>query len=62
MPIEDGTNNVVWILEPATLEVVDYFGRLGKNAGQFYRLHNLAVNSCGNLQHGSQRGTTPAEV
>ena len=47
--IPDGTNNVVWILDRATLEVVDDFGRLGKNAGQFYRLHNLAIDSRGNL-------------
>ena len=47
--IPDGTNNVIWILDRATLEVRDYFGRLGKNAGQFYRLHNLAIDSRGNL-------------
>ena len=47
--VPDGTNNVVWILDRASLDVVDYFGRLGKNAGQFYRLHNLAIDSRGNL-------------
>ena len=47
--IPDGTNNVVWILDRSSLEVVDHFGRLGKNAGQFYRLHNLAIDSRGNL-------------
>ena len=47
--IPDGTNNVVWIVDRSSLEVVDYFGRLGKNAGQFYRLHNLAIDSRGNL-------------
>ena len=47
--IPDGTNNVIWILDRETLEVRDRFGRLGKNAGQFYRLHNLAVDSRGNL-------------
>jgi DNA-binding beta-propeller fold protein YncE len=47
--VPDGTNNVVWILERASLEVVDSFGRLGKNAGQFYRLHNVAIDSTGNL-------------
>ena len=47
--IPDGTNNVVWILDRASLTVVDRFGRLGKNAGQFYRLHNLAIDSRGNL-------------
>ena len=47
--IPDGTNNVIWILDRASLEVQTYFGRLGKNAGQFYRLHNLAIDSRGNL-------------
>ena len=47
--VPDGTNNVVWILDRATLSVEDSFGRLGKNAGQFYRLHNLAIDSLGNL-------------
>ena len=47
--VPDGTNNVVWILERETLEVQGQFGRLGKYAGQFYRLHNLAIDSRGNL-------------
>ena len=47
--VPDGTNNVVWILNRSTLEVIDQFGRLGKYAGQFYRLHNLAIDSGGNL-------------
>ena len=47
--VPDGTNNVVWILERETLEVAGRFGRLGKYAGQFYRLHNLAIDSRGNL-------------
>ena len=47
--VPDGTNNVVWILNRSTLEIVGQFGRLGKYAGQFYRLHNLAIDSGGNL-------------
>ena len=47
--VPDGTNNVVWILDRMSLAVVDHFGRLGKNAGQFYRLHNLDIDSRGNL-------------
>ena len=47
--VPDGTNNVVWILDRLSLEVVDHVGRLGKNAGQFYILHNLAIDSSGNL-------------
>jgi len=47
--IADGTNNVIWIVERQSLEVLSHFGRLGKNAGQFYRLHNLDIDSKGNL-------------
>ena len=47
--IPDGTNNVIWILDRESLEVVDHFGRMGKYAGQFYRLHNVAIDSRGNL-------------
>ena len=47
--VPDGTNNVVWILDRESLEVQGRFGRLGKYAGQFYRLHNLAIDSRGNL-------------
>ena len=47
--VPDGTNNVIWILDRASLTVVDRFGRMGKYAGEFYRLHNLAVDSRGNL-------------
>ncbi len=47
--ISDSTNNVVWILDRETLEIRDHFGRLGKNAGQFYRLHTLGIDSQGNL-------------
>ena len=47
--VPDSTNNVVWVLDRASLEVVDSIGRLGKNAGQFYRLHYLAVDSRGNI-------------
>ena len=47
--IPDGTNNVIWILDRASLTVVNHFGRMGKYAGEFYRLHNLAIDSGGNL-------------
>ena len=47
--VPDGTNNVVWILDRESLTVAGRFGRMGKYAGQFYRLHNLAIDSRGNL-------------
>lgn len=47
--VADGTNNVVWVVDRQSLTVESHFGRLGKNAGQFYRLHNLDIDSRGNL-------------
>lgn len=49
MYIPDGTNNKVWILNRESLEVVSSFGRGGRNAGQFGWLHNVAMDSKGNL-------------
>lgn len=45
----DGTNQKVWILERETLEILDTFGRGGRSAGQFHWVHNLVVDSKGNL-------------
>jgi DNA-binding beta-propeller fold protein YncE len=45
----DGTNQKVWILEREALEILDSFGRGGRSAGQFHWVHNLAVDSKGNL-------------
>lgn len=47
--VADGTNNVVWILERESLEVVGEFGRSGRWAGQFQWVHNVAVNSRGDV-------------
>jgi DNA-binding beta-propeller fold protein YncE len=47
--VPDGTNNVIWILDRETLEVVHYFGRGGRAPGQFDWLHDLVVDSHGNL-------------
>jgi len=45
----DGTNQQVYVLRRASLEVVSTFGGAGHWAGQFYGAHNLAVDSKGNL-------------
>jgi DNA-binding beta-propeller fold protein YncE len=45
----DGTNQQVYVLRRATLQVVSTFGGAGHWAGQFYGAHNLAVDSKGNL-------------
>ncbi|MBN8943904.1 MAG: hypothetical protein J0H01_30630 [Rhizobiales bacterium] len=45
----DGANNEVRILERASGNVVGAFGRSGRNAGEFHWIHNLAVDSRGNI-------------
>ncbi|MGH7569102.1 MAG: fumarylacetoacetate hydrolase family protein, partial [Gemmatimonadales bacterium] len=47
--VPDGTNMKVWILKRDDLRVVGSFGRGGRQAGQFGWVHNLAVDSRGNL-------------
>jgi 2-keto-4-pentenoate hydratase/2-oxohepta-3-ene-1,7-dioic acid hydratase in catechol pathway len=50
--VPDGTNMKVWILRRDDLSVVGSFGRGGRQAGQFGWIHNLAVDSRGNLYTG----------
>ena len=45
----DGENNVVWNLLRDTGRVLGTFGRSGRSAGQFHWIHNLAVDSKGNV-------------
>ncbi len=45
----DGTNQKMWILSRSTLDVVGTFGNGGRSAGQFHWVHNVAVDSRGNL-------------
>jgi DNA-binding beta-propeller fold protein YncE len=45
----DGANHVVWVLERSTLTPVGRFGWAGRNAGQFGWVHNLAMDSQGNV-------------
>ncbi len=47
--INDGTNQLIYVLDRQTLEVVSTFGGAGHWAGQFYGAHNLAVNARGDL-------------
>ncbi len=49
MYIADGMNMKVWILNRSTLRVVGSFGHGGRNAGQFGWVHNVAMDSKGNL-------------
>lgn len=47
--IADGMNMKIWILNRESLEVVGSFGEGGRNAGQFGWLHNLVMDSKGNI-------------
>ncbi|MGI4848877.1 MAG: hypothetical protein ACRYGK_12160 [Janthinobacterium lividum] len=45
----DGENNKVWIFNRVSGQVADTFGRNGRYAGEFHWVHNLAVDSQGNI-------------
>jgi DNA-binding beta-propeller fold protein YncE len=45
----DGENNYIWMLQRATEEILGTFGRNGRQAGQFHWVHNLVVDSKGNM-------------
>jgi DNA-binding beta-propeller fold protein YncE len=47
--VADGTNRRIWILDRDTLEVAGSFGRGGRQAGQFDWVHNIAIDSAGNV-------------
>ena len=49
MYIADGMNMKVWVLNRSSLDVIGSFGHGGRNAGQFGWIHNLAMDSKGNL-------------
>jgi len=45
----DGSNQYIWTLNRKTGDILGTFGRNGRNAGQFHWVHNLAVDSTGNI-------------
>ncbi len=47
--VADGTNNRVNIIVRATGERLGSFGRPGRNAGDFHWVHNIAIDSKGNV-------------
>ncbi len=47
--VADGANKRIWIVERETLEPVGEIGSGGRNAGYFDWLHNLAIDSAGNI-------------
>ena len=46
---EIGANNEVRIVERETGKILGAFGRNGRQAGEFHWVHNLAVDSNGNI-------------
>ena len=45
----DGQNQRIHIINRAAMEIEGYFGRRGRNAGQFHWVHNVVVDSDGNF-------------
>jgi sugar lactone lactonase YvrE len=45
----DGENNHVWTLRRDSGRILGFFGRSGRQAGQFHWVHNMAVDSKGNI-------------
>jgi hypothetical protein len=47
--LADGANHRIWTLLRDPLQVISHFGNGGRQPGQFYAPHNLALDSKGNL-------------
>jgi hypothetical protein len=47
--VADGTNNEIKIISQQSRQVIGTVGRSGRNAGDFHVLHNIAIDSRGNL-------------
>jgi DNA-binding beta-propeller fold protein YncE len=47
--LTDGANMKVWILDRESLEILSSFGSGGKQPGQFYAVHSIAMDSKGNI-------------
>lgn len=47
--VADAGNGKVHILDRQSLSEVSQFGRIGRYAGQFVFLHNIALDSSGNV-------------
>ena len=54
--VADGGNGEVHIVARETGQQIGSFGRIGRQAGQFYGLHNIAVDARGNIYTAEVRG------
>jgi hypothetical protein len=50
--VADGMNQKIWVLDRASLQPVASFGDGGRQPGEFYAPHSVAVDSKGNLYTG----------
>jgi len=56
MFVSDGGNEVIWILDHATGDILSGFGQSGHQAGNFTFLHTLAIDSQGSIITGETIG------
>ncbi len=47
--IADGANHRVWTMLREPLQVISHFGNGGRMPGQFYAVHNISLDSKGNI-------------
>ena len=47
--VADGANHRIWVLLRDPLQILTHFANGGRMPGQFYAVHNLAVDSKGNI-------------
>ncbi len=47
--VADGINNRIYVLERSTMQLLTSFGDGGRQPGQFYGVHSIAVDSQGNI-------------
>jgi DNA-binding beta-propeller fold protein YncE len=47
--LADGKNEKIYIIQRDTLEILTSFGDGGRQAGQFFGVHSIAVDSAGNI-------------
>ena len=50
--VADSNNQRVWILRRNDMEILDFFGRRGRGAGEYHWLHKFVVDSKGNIYTG----------
>jgi sugar lactone lactonase YvrE len=50
--VADGRNNVIWMVDRDSGRVLGSFGHNGRNAGQFHWVHQVVMDSQGNLYTG----------